>query len=85
MLGRQIKVSEAQNKTADGPTNGGFNNDRNGGFNKPKQNFSYESNSTIENPTIFIGGLSYQSTVESIKYHFKGCGNVTSARIVTDR
>lgn len=72
LMGRPIKVSEAQNKTFDGNNKGGFNdrngggfNDRNGGgFNKaPRQNQNFESNSTIENPTLFIGGLSYNSTV----------------------
>ena len=86
MMGRPIKVAEAQNKTFESPTKGGFNNDRNGGFNKPQRDSqNFESNATIENPTLFIGGLSYQSSVESIKHHFQGCGNVTSARIVSDR
>jgi RNA recognition motif-containing protein len=89
MMGRPIKVSEAQNKTFENKTGGGFNNDRNGGFNNnnraPRQNQNFESNANIENPTLFIGGLSYQSTVESIQHHFKGCGNVISARIVSDR
>lgn len=34
---------------------------------------------------MFIGGLSYNSTVESITAFFSGCGDVASARIVTDK
>lgn len=39
----------------------------------------------IESPTLFIGGLSYNSTADSIKEFFASVGPVNSARVVTDR
>jgi RNA recognition motif-containing protein len=34
---------------------------------------------------LFIGGLSFNSTSDSIKEYFSGIGAVQSARVVTDR
>lgn len=45
----------------------------------------FENTATIETPTLFIGGLSYNSTAESIKEHFAQAGEVQSARVVTDK
>ena len=39
----------------------------------------------IETPTLFIGGLSFNSTNESIKEFFSSIGEVQSARVVTDK
>ena len=36
-------------------------------------------------PTLFIGGLSYDSTVDSIKEYFSSAGEVVRARIVSDK
>jgi len=34
---------------------------------------------------IYVGGLSYSTTSESLRQHFAQCGTVTSAEVVTDR
>jgi len=44
-----------------------------------------ETNAEISTPTLFIGGLSFNSTSDSIKEYFSGIGAVQSARVVTDR
>jgi nucleolin len=81
-MGRSIKIEQARGKaTASGdsmPGRGGRNNSFGG---KPQ----FENNAVIETPTLFIGGLSYNSTAESIKEHFASVGAVQSARVVTDR
>ena len=43
------------------------------------------NNSEIQTPTLFIGGLSYQSTSESITDFFSSVGEVLSARVITDK
>ena len=55
----------------------------------PRQNFgrqggSSEQRHTNEN-TIFIGGLSYQSTEDSVSDFFSQCGNITSVRLAKDQ
>jgi len=34
-----------------------------------------------ETSTVFIGGLSYNSTEETIRYHFKDCGEIAAIRV----
>ena len=34
---------------------------------------------------LFVGGLSYTTTSESLRDHFAQCGRVESAAVVTDR
>lgn len=75
---RSIKVEEAQGKK-----NNDFGN-KGGNFGGAPKQFSTEP-AKIESNTLFIGGLSYNSTVDSIKGLFASVGEVTSARIVTDK
>ena len=78
-MGRTLKIEESQ-KGNQGKNNFAKNN-------KPQQNKSnfQNGNAQIETSTLFIGGLSYQSTAESIKEFFSAAGNVQSARVVTDK
>jgi hypothetical protein len=57
-MGRQIRVEEARNNNQKQDQRGG--NNRNGGQ-------APTGDAVIETPTLFIGGLSYNSTVDSIK------------------
>lgn len=85
-FGRNINVEEAQGKKDNGFQNRG--NDRNGGSNGQSfggNKFPAPGDVEIKTPTLFIGGLSYNSTVESITDYFGNCGEVVRARIVTDR
>lgn len=34
---------------------------------------------------LYVGGLSYSTTSESLRQHFGQCGTVTSAEVVTER
>ena len=34
---------------------------------------------------LFVGGLSYSTTSESLRQHFAQCGTVESANVITDR
>jgi RNA recognition motif-containing protein len=34
---------------------------------------------------LFVGGLSYSTTTESLRGHFGSCGTVESAKIIMDR
>jgi len=77
-------------KQNNGGDRGGFpkganfrNNGSNG--NNGGNKFQSAGNANIETPTLFIGGLSYNSTRESIENYFRQAGEVASARIVTDR
>ena len=86
-FGRAIVVEQSLGKQNN---NGGFqkggnfgNNNRSFGGNNNKQYPT--ANATIETPTLFIGGLSYNSTRESISDYFSKVGEVASARIVTDK
>ena len=94
-LGRNIVVEEAQGKKGGNfGQNNGFNNRGGQGnfggqggqrqFNNNRQQ-APQGNANIETPTLFLGGLSYNSTVESIKDYFAQAGPVASARIVTDK
>ncbi len=76
-FGRNITVEEAQGKSNDGSN---FNNNQ-GGFNK----FQPQTNADIQTSTLFIGGLSFNSTQESISAHFSSIGEVVRARVVIDR
>lgn len=82
-MGRTLKIEQSQKKDFGNKPQGGFNNNAGGGFNKGE--FKPEGSAVIETPTLFIGGLSYNSTAESIKGLFESIGPVTSARVVTDR
>ena len=83
-FGRPIAVEQAQGAKKNDRGNAGGNA---GGFQKRPQNNSYPSqgDANITTNTLFIGGLSYNSTVESISEYFRGSGNVERVRIVTDR
>ena len=91
-FGRPINVEEAQGKK-DGGQRGNFNQGGNqrgnfnqgGNFNKGPKNFPPQGNAEIKTNTLFIGGLSYNSTVESISQYFSEAGEVARARIVTDK
>ncbi len=65
-MGRQIRVEEARNNNQKQDQRGG-NNNRNGGQ-------APTGDAVIETPTLFIGGLSYNSTVDSIKEFFSSSG-----------
>ena len=73
-FGRNINVEESQGKPQ--RNDGGFK--REGNFNNNKGGFNNNNNNNRNNnrnqgpadittPTLFIGGLSYNSTVDSIK------------------
>lgn len=90
-LGRSLTIEESQGKK---PFNNGGSfggNQRGGNFNQRggqqggNKNYPAPGNATIETPTLFIGGLSYNSTAESIKDLFSQVGDVSSARVVTDK
>jgi len=80
-MGRSIKVEEAQGKKNNDFNRGG-NNQRGGNSGASKYP---QGPANIESNTLFIGGLSYNSTVDSIRGYFAQAGDVTSARIVTDK
>lgn len=48
-----------------------------GGTSKPQQN--------IDADKIFVGGLSWQTTEESLRYHFEQYGTVVSVEVMRDR
>ena len=48
-------------------------------------NQNNNSDNPIQTPTLFIGGLSYTSTSESISEYFSSVGEVVSARVITDK
>ena len=80
LMGRAIKVSEAQKKDNDANGRGFQNNSR------PQRTFDKpEGDAVIETSTLFIGSLSFKSTPDSMKKFFSRCGDVVGARIVTDR
>lgn len=83
-LGRALKIEEARGKpTPKGESMPGRgNNFRNGGQQNPRP---IETNAEISTPTLFIGGLSFNSTADSIKEFFAQAGAVQSARVVTDK
>lgn len=77
-MGRSLNIEEAYGAN----NNQGGNNRQNNNSRAPRQD---NGPANIETPTLFIGGLSYNSTAESIKEFFAGCGAVQSARVVTDK
>lgn len=90
-LGRSIIVEESQGKKPfnNGGSFGGQNQQR-GGFNQRGgqqggKNYPQPGSANIETPTLFIGGLSYNSTADSIRDFFSQVGEVSSARVVTDK
>ena len=82
-LGRTLNIEESYGKNNNqGNNNFGNNRQNNNNSRAPRQD---NGPANIETPTLFIGGLSYNSTVDSIKEFFSSCGEVQSARIVTDK
>lgn len=78
-MGRSLNIEESHGKN---------NNQAPGGFgNKPNNRGppQAQGDAVIESSTLFIGGLSYNSTVESLNQFFSAAGNVQSSRIVTDK
>jgi RNA-binding protein Musashi len=51
-----------------------------GGFSKPNN-----SNSNHDMAKIFVGGLSWQTTEETLRYHFEQYGEVVSVEVMRDR
>jgi RNA recognition motif-containing protein len=88
-LGRNITVEESQGKKPFNNNGASFGGQQRGGFNQRggQQGGSYPApgNANIETPTLFIGGLSYNSTADSIRDFFSSVGEVSSARVVTDK
>lgn len=89
-LGRTLTIEESQGKKNfnNGGNFGGQNRGNFGGQNARQggnKNYPQPGSATIETPTLFIGGLSYNSTAESIKDFFSQVGDVSSARVVTDK
>lgn len=81
--GRQIKVEEARGKaTPKGEQMHGRGKNFGGENRNPRP---IETNAEISTPTLFIGGLSFNSTNDSIKEFFAQAGEVQSARVVTDK
>ncbi len=78
-FGRPITVEQSLGKQNNGGDRGGFqkggnfrnngNNSKNGG-----NRFQSAGDANIETPTLFIGGLSYNSTRESIENYFRQAG-----------
>lgn len=83
-LGRSLKIEEARGRaTPKGDSMPGRG--RNFGDQGQRQPRPIETNANIETPTLFIGGLSFNSTSDSIKEFFAQIGEVQSARVVTDK
>lgn len=83
-LGRSLKIEEARGRaTAKGDSMPGRG--RNFGGQDQRQQRPIENTAEISTPTLFIGGLSYNSSAETIKEFFAQMGEVQSARVVTDR
>ncbi len=81
-LGRSIKIEEARGRAT--PKGEAMHGRGNGGFGQREQR-PIETNADIQTPTLFIGGLSYNSTSDSIKEFFSQIGEIQSARVVTDK
>lgn len=81
-MDRTLNIEEAYGKNNNQGGNNFNNNRQNNNNRAPRQD---NGPANIETPTLFIGGLSYTSTVDSIKEFFSACGAVQSARIVTDK
>lgn len=92
-FGRNIVVEESQGKQGGFQKGGNFNSNQGGNFNNNRGGFKNnnnkfqgsEGNANIQTPTLFIGGLSYNSTAESISQYFSQAGEVARARVVTDK
>jgi RNA recognition motif-containing protein len=82
-FGRPITVEESLGKkNNDGGFNKGGDFGNKGGYNKFQ---APQTPANIETPTLFIGGLSYNSTKESIADFFSHVGPIMNARVVTDK
>lgn len=95
-LGRNLTIEESQGKKPFNNNGGSFGGNQRGGFgqnqrggnfggNQGGKNYPQPGSANIETPTLFIGGLSYNSTADSIKDFFSQVGDVSSARVVTDK
>ena len=88
-MGRTLVVEEAQGRQDN--NKGGFNNRQNNRQNNfqggQKRQFQQQGggDANIETPTLFIGGLSFNSTNDSVRDFFSSVGEVASARVVTDK
>ena len=69
-FGRNIAVEEAQGKKDDGFQRGQRGDRPNNNRQGNNRNFQEQGNANIETSTLFIGGLSYSSTVESVTDYF---------------
>lgn len=82
-MGRTLKIEEARGKpTPSGQTMPGRGKNQ---FGQQREQRPIETNAEITTPTLFIGGLSYNSNSDSIKEYFSQVGAVQSARVVTDK
>jgi len=87
-FGRPITVEESLGKktnNGDGGFQKGGNFKANNSFGNKNQSQYPTGGANIETPTLFIGGLSYNSTQQSLSSYFSQVGEVASARIVTDK
>ncbi len=77
-MGRTLKVEQSFGK----PQN---NNRQQNNNNVKPSSRPITNDAVITSPTLFIGGLSFTSTNESMREHFESVGPVVSIRIVTDK
>lgn len=84
-LGRTLTIEESQGKKPFNNNNGFGGNQRGGNQQFGNKSYPAPGNANIETPTLFIGGLSYNSTADSIRDFFSQVGDVASARVVTDK
>ena len=68
---------------ADGGGSGGADNNSNS-FHKSNNNLKTPG-SQIDAAKIFVGGLSWQTTEETLRYHFEQYGEVVSVEVMRDR
>lgn len=78
-FGRNINVEESLGKKNDGGNN--RQNGSGGGF-KGRQP---QGKIVVESPTLYIGGLSYNSTNDSVGEFFSHVGEIARVRVVTER
>jgi len=72
-MGRELFVEKARGKQDRPPRQGGA------GYDRPKS--EKDPNST----TVFVGGLAYSSTDDSVSQFFSSCGGVNAVRIAMDQ
>lgn len=70
---------------------GGGGNNKNYNANNNNSNINLDANGVIkaskaaDHSKIFVGGLSWQTTEESLRWHFEQYGQVTSVEVMRDR